>query len=165
MIDIASNQTEERRLLLSRVVTLEEVNVNESAVIPGFEENRRVGLGRFWDRERLEKLEGIPLSSVLDQAQGLKMVRGAGTASWVASMRSTAGGFGGTTSCFALESATATDRGKNCGCFVQVYLDNVPLFTGRPTDEVSNINSIPVSSIEAIEFYASPASTRPGTPH
>lgn len=159
MIDFASNQTVERRLLLSRAVTLEEVNVNASAVIPSFEENRRLGLGEFWDRERLEKLEGIPLSTVLDQTQGLKMVRSAGMASWVASMRSTAGGFGGTTSCFELESATATDRGKNCGCFVQVYLDNVPLFTGRPTDEVPNINAIPVSSIEAIEFYAGPAAT------
>jgi hypothetical protein len=154
----AAHQTLERRLLLSAAVTLDTVAVSARAEIPSFEENRRVGLGRFWTRDVLERMEGRFLSEVMSEAPGASVVRGAaGSTAWLAGAR---GGRGGG-ACFDLDGETKLDslQGKNCGCYAQVYLDNMPLFLRRQMDEVPNLNRIPISAIEAIEFYRSPAET------
>ena len=163
-LTFAPNQTLERRLLLSRVVTLDTVAVRARAEIPSFEENRRLGLGKFWTRDTLATMEGRRLSEVLSATPGLDVVRGWGNAAWIATGRGGRGGLSG--SCFDLEGGAAVDTTKQCGCYAAVYLDNIPIFQRRPArgavrDEVPDINRIPVSAIESIEFYSGPASIPP----
>ena len=162
-LTFAPSQTLERKLLLSRVVTLDTVAVRGRAEIPSFEEHRRIGLGKFWTRDTLAKMEGRRLSEVLSVTPGLEVVRGWGNAAWVATSRSGRGGFDGATNCFDLEGGGQEDNLKRCACYAAVYLDNVQIFRRRPSaagwrDEVPNINRIPVSAIESIEFYSGPAS-------
>lgn len=156
-LTFAANRTLERRLLLSRVVTLDTVAVRAAAEIPSFDEHRRIGLGQFLTRDVLAKHEGRRLSEVLSEVSGTRIVRGAGGhTAWLSASR---GGRGG--GCYDLDGETELDRfqGKRCACYAQVYLDNMPFFLGREMDEVPNLNRIPLSSIEAIEFYRSPAET------
>jgi len=160
-LSFAPNQILERRLVISRVVTLDTVAVRARTEIPSFEENRRVGMGKFWTRDSLAKMEGRRLSEVLSGTPGLEVVRGSGNAAWIATSRGGRGGFDQETNCFDLEGGGS----KTCACYSLVYLDNILIFRrrpalgGKPTDEVPDINRIPVSAIEAIEFYSGPAST------
>lgn len=159
-VDFAASQTVERRLLLSRVVMLDTVTASARALLPSFEEHRRVGLGHFWTREDLAVQEGRRLSEVLDQTAALTVVRARGNAAWIAAGRGVRGGIGGgTTTCsdWTLDGGGPADTTKSCACYAQVWIDNIPLFLGRPGEEVPNVNRIPVSAIEAIEFYGSPA--------
>lgn len=162
-VDFAASQTVERRLLLSRVVVLDTVTARARALLPSFEEHRKVGLGHFWDRVALAKQGARRLSDVINEAPAAEVVRSRGNAAWLAAGRGVRGDMGGgTAKCFTLEMGTTLDsaQGKGCGvCYAQVYLDNMPLFLGRAGDIVPNLNAFPLSSIEAIEFYGSPAQT------
>lgn len=48
--------------------------------------------------------------------------------------------------------ANGARQGK---CYAQVYLDNSLMYSGR--GDLFDINTIPTSSIEAIEYYAGPS--------
>lgn len=157
-LTFAANRTLDRRLLLSRVVTLDTVAVTATAGIRSFDEHRRMGLGQFLTRDMLAKQEGRRLAEVLSEVSGTGVVRGAaGHTAWLSSSR---GGRAGAR-CYDLDGQTELDslQGKHCACFAQVYLDNMPLFLGGQRDEVPNLNRIPISAIEAIEFYKGPAET------
>ena len=158
-LTFAANRTFDRRLLLSRVVTLDTVAVRATAEIRSFEEHRHVGLGKFWTRDTLAQMEGRRLSEVLSSTPGLEVVRGWGIAAWISTSRGGRGGFDPARNCFPLENGGMVDSGKTCACYAQVYLDNVPYFQRRQGEEVPDINRIPVAAIEAIEFYSSPAET------
>ena len=157
-IQVAANQTVERQLLLSRVVTLDTVAVR-AATIRTFEDHRAVGLGKFWTRDELAKQEGRRLGDVLQATAGLSVISGGAGAAWVATSRGVRAGFDSLRNCFALENSSMADIRKSCGCYVQVYLDDMPLFSRRQGEEVPNINRVPVAAIEAIEFYSGPAQT------
>lgn len=153
------NRTLERRFLLSRVVTLDTMAVRAAAEIRSFDEHRRIGLGQFLTRDMLAKQEGRRLSEVLSEVSGTRVVRGArGSTAWLSASR---GGRTGARCYEFVDGATHLDnlQGKNCACYAQVYLDNMPFFLGRQMDEVPNLNRIPISAIEAIEFYRGPAET------
>ena len=158
-LTFAANRTLDRRLLLSRVATLDTVAVRAMAEIRSFEEHRQLGLGKFWTRDTLAKMEGRRLSEVLSSTPGLDVVRGWGNAAWISTSRGGRGGFDAERNCFALENGGAVDGGKTCACYAQVYLDNVPYFQRRTGEEVPDVNRIPVAAIEAIEFFSSPAET------
>lgn len=155
-IAFAPNQSVERRLLLSRVIVLDTVAVEARTRLPEFEENRRMGLGHFMTRATLEKQEERNLADILNQVSGARMMR-AGSMGYLASRRAMGTSIANEVRwCQKLrfEGAKAP-----CACYAQVYLDNALLYGGFEGETVPDINTIPPSSIEAIEYYAGPAQT------
>jgi hypothetical protein len=166
-IAFASSQNVIKRILLSRAVALDSVVVTAKATdmwVREFEENRRAGFGHFFDRAELAKREGRSTSSVLAEIPGLNIVNGNGTHAWVG---------GGARAPFGQPTAgiDATDKAKgakNGGCYAQVYLDQVPIFSGKKHsngggglayDPLFDVNTIAPDQIEAIEYYADRAET------
>ncbi len=152
-VTVAAGQTFDGVFALSRVRTLDTVSVEESAIIPSFEENRRLALGKFVTRAELAKQEVRRLSEILSQFSGVLIKQGTGGKAWVYTRR---GQRTVVTKCVELEGG-----GSDCDrCFAQVYLDKMLLNPGLGKGEiVPDINRLPVSSVEAIEYYATPAQT------
>ncbi|OLE78555.1 MAG: hypothetical protein AUG74_01775 [Bacteroidetes bacterium 13_1_20CM_4_60_6] len=50
-------------------------------------------------------------------------------------------------------------KGAPRGCYAQVYIDNVRVFSANAGEALFNINSIPPSTIQGIEYYSSRAQT------
>ena len=150
----ALDRTVQRRFELARAVTLDSVVITEAAIdrrMESFDENRRLGLGHFLTRAELARLEGGPsTSSILQSFNGLSMVRGRGGRSWIT------GAHG-----LRLVNPDTTDKvlGAHMSCYAQVYLDRMPVYQGRDREPLFDVNSIPPSQIEAIEYYATPAQT------
>ena len=142
----------QRRFELVRAVTLDSVIVTETAVdkrMESFDENRRLGLGHFLTRAELAKLEGGPsTSSILQSFNGLSMVRGRGGRSWITGAHGS-----------RLVSPSSVDSlsGAHPSCYAQVYLDRTPVYQAVDGEPLFDVNSIPPSRIEAIEYYATPA--------
>ncbi|MES2177925.1 MAG: carboxypeptidase regulatory-like domain-containing protein [Gemmatimonadota bacterium] len=158
-IEIGARQTVVRQILLSRVVTLNPVAVTERAVLPLFEEHRRMGLGQFLTREDLAKQEGRTMSAVLTSLRGLQIRKGVSNYAWVISNRGVRAGAGQATfDIFDLK------KGAKPGCYAQVYIDRNMVYRARTAspsnpEPLFDINSIKVESIEAIEYYAGPSQT------
>jgi hypothetical protein len=193
-LTFAANQTLERKIILGRSLTLETFNVvaeadEAAASIPGFEENRKLGLGAFLTRSELERQEGRRLSDAIAQMKGTGVAQGSSSRGFIMSTRqppslpkcanpsetapmhgvnsgktyancgtlSSASGDAGT-GVYCPESPTEQLQGILCGCYAQVYVDGSLMNRGNPTPPF-NVNEIEIASIEAIEFYASPALT------
>ena len=152
------NETVERRIVLGRAVTLEAMVVTDASIdrgMPGFEENRRLGLGHFMTRAELAKLEGVSLGSILEQIPGASILHRNG-GMWLRSNRPTG-------MIAVPPDVTDSILGATPGCYSQVYLNNARVFSGRVIggrlEPLFNLNSINPAQIEAIEFYSSPAQT------
>lgn len=137
-------------------VSLDTVSVQGVATQHGkfleFEDRRAHGGGSFLTRADLEKEKDRPLGDILAKLQGVRLNR-YGAESAVASSRlaGTVGGRGG----------DAMDRRKGAprGCYSQVYIDNVRVFSSGVGEALFNINAIPPATIQGIEYYASRAET------
>ena len=168
IVDLVADETVVRDLTLTRAPgVLDTVAVVEDAmVIPAFEEHRRIGLGRFLTRAELAKVEQRGLGDVLASFQGVHVVRGLGGRAWIASRRGRSAA-----ECSEREGASSLDsrvvrrtntmefQALDCACFVQVYLDEMPLYRGGDGGIVPDINRFSPAEIEAIEYYAGPAQT------
>jgi hypothetical protein len=55
-------------------------------------------------------------------------------------------------------TASEASRGLKCACYAQVYFDGMLMNPGTPT-EPFDVNSIPMTQIESIEWYSSPSRT------
>lgn len=140
-------------------VPLEGVNVEESGVIPSFEEHRRMGLGHFVTREQLQEQEQRRLADILGQVSGIKVRNGrGGNMSWVYSNRRPVTSITKFSRSF-LDDADVNDGADPRLCYAQVYLDQVPVYRGREQEGLFNVNSILPHEIEAIEYYAGPSVT------
>jgi Carboxypeptidase regulatory-like domain len=129
----------EQRWVLENVTTLAEVNTTASrAWFREFDEHRRIGLGQFLTREELEKREAQRLGDLMVMMRGTKITRSGQSASYLATSR------------------PRTQRGE---CFAHVWLDGNPMYLGRPSEPLYNLNELLVMHIEAIEYYAGPADT------
>ncbi len=156
-IAFAPNQTVDRRVVLSRATTLGTVTVVGESNLPlSFDENRKVGLGHFATRAELALKEGQPLAQVLRNfpGAGVPSSRG-GSAAWVMATR-VPPSLGSTGVYYP--SPFERRQGMPAGCYAKVWVDNVLMNPGSPT-EPFDINSIGVEQIEALEFYASAAQT------
>ncbi len=163
-----AGRTLQRRISLSRAVMLDSVTVTENAhdaALGDFDDNRRLGLGHFITRDELAKLEGVSTSSVLRSIPGLTMAAH-GPYAWVASARAQKMFTSITHQKRNFQSLDRGDlvKGAEPGlCYSAVYLDNVRVYSGRTTanqvglapEPLFDINTIPVSEIEAIEYYSS----------
>lgn len=147
------------RLALHPVSTLDSVVVVDRAVdrrLASFEENRRVGLGRFLTREHLDRLGESKLSLALDGSLGLQLIRGRSNQTWAARGRSTQS-FNGTD----LRRPDDFDarRGAPRACYAKVYVDGVVAYRGVDGEPLFDLNLMSAADVEAIEYYAGPAQT------
>lgn len=116
-----------------------------TAKAPTTEFERRMveGKGQFISREELEKSQAKRMADVLQRLRGIRLYR---------SPRGEA---------FAINSrGQVTMLGSNPTCYVQVYLDDVPLPSTSshppskvPSGMVFNLNSLSPSEIEGVEYY------------
>lgn len=109
-------------------------------------ERRRVQQqgGQFVTRQELEHRELSRLTDVLRQLRGAEILSTPmGTALYLASTR----------------GGAANLTGPPQPCFAQVYLDGVPFFDDPQGDEPTDLTQFLVRELEAIEYYAGPAST------
>jgi hypothetical protein len=167
-IDLETNQTLERRIVLARAVTLDTVVSRETAVssaLPEFEEHRKLGLGHFLTRAELAKMEGQSMSSVLWEIPGAQVVRGHSSQAWLMSKRSSRAG--------RFPDQADADAGAPPGCYSQIYLDKTAVYAGRTHIEragnpprsverlepLFDLNQLTPSRVEAIEYFATPAET------
>ena len=137
--------------LTQAAVSLDTVNVagmtNQHGKFLEFEDRRAHGGGAFLTRADLEKEKDRQLGEIVARLPGVRINR-YGAESAVASSRT---GFG------AGRSGDAMDRRKGAprACYSQVYVDNVRVFASDVGEALFNINSIPPSTIQGIEYYAS----------
>jgi hypothetical protein len=163
------HETVERRVVLGRAVVLETMTVSErmnDRSMPGFEENRRIGLGKFMTREELEKFTGMKLLTALQNVTSFRAIIGRG------------GAFAYPTSsrappilCLPLTKACAENhgaywpeeserrRGITVACYALVYLDGVLMNGNKEPTEPFDLSTIAPEQIEAVEWYAGPAQT------
>ncbi len=129
------------------------------AELPGFEEHRRTGLGHFFTREQIKPMESMRLSSILGVVPGMGIVRGPANGAFVSSTRAPAHGCKETdVSCLREHNISRPAAGGPLACYSQVYRDSTLMNPGRPT-EAFDVNSIPPSTIEALEYYSSSLQT------
>ena len=142
--------------LIPSAVALDTVNVEGTKTQHGkfleFEERRAHGGGAFLTRADLEREKDRQLGEIVARLPGLRVNR-YGAESAVASSR----WVGGRT-----RGGDSMDRRKGAprGCYAQVYVDNLRVFSSDVGESLFNINSIPPSTIQGIEYYA----TREETP-
>ena len=140
---------------LDTVVTRENELWREAPLLREFEENRKIGLGKFYTREDLERDRGRNMITFFEALPGLRAVTAtAGGARWIASARARSI----SNDCVTLEDAASTvPANARCTlCFPLVYLDFQLLSTHNT---VPNINRFRPDDLEAIEVYRGGAQT------
>jgi hypothetical protein len=158
---------------MARITELDSVQVLGDMHDPGmddFETHRKMGIGHFWTRADVAKFDNLKTADMLSQTSGLGVSRGTGGQGWIqgkgrnASIRGTGSG---------IPSQEDAIAGAGIGCYATVYLDNMRMYSpGRSSGQVKrergivydegavplfDVNSIPPSSIEAVEYYAGAA--------
>lgn len=137
--------------MIRAVVSLDTISVvgapNQHGKFLEFEYRRTHGGGAFLTRTDLDKEQNRQLGEIVAKLPGVRINR-FGAESSVASSR----WFGGSG-----RGGDAMDRRKGAprGCYSQVYVDNVRVFSSDQGEALFNINSIPPSTIQGIEYYAS----------
>jgi hypothetical protein len=143
VITFASGDALQRTLYMDAAVTMDTVIVSAIPVLPDFEANRSIGLGKFLTRADLAKLEGRRFSEALIQLPGIQFIRGSGNAMYLTSSRG------------------RKSLNQPGACFSHVYLDKMLIYGNRERfrEEPFNLNSIRIEELEAIEYYTGAAQT------
>jgi hypothetical protein len=125
------------------------------------------GLGHFLTREDLAKQEGRRMSDIVALMSGVGIVQGRADRGWIVSRRYI---IPLNTVCIPgreqpngsvyVPSTPEKTQGMKCACYAQVYVDGALMNPGKPT-EPFDVNTIPPSQIEAVEWYSSPSQTPP----
>lgn len=155
-VEFSGRDTVEMTAILSINPTILDT-VNVQARIPGkfaeFHDRRRTSTGSFMTRADLARHRDRPLAEALSRLPGLRVMRMGGGSAAIATSRGEIrrGASGG--------DAMDRRRGAAPACYSQVILDNVPIFEPKAGAPLFNINSLPVETIEGIEYYASSART------
>jgi len=174
-LTFAAGQTIQRHIQMIRSATLDSVVVEAKSVdhaLDDFEVNRKIGLGHFLTRAELAPQEGRTTGAVLTSLPGIK-VYVMGSHAWVGSSRHNATSLhGGGVGKLGLDKSDSLKFAPLWECYALVYLDNNVIWRGQkftsrsPRGEMLttweplfDINTIAVASMEAIEYYASPAET------
>ena len=153
------NEQVDRQVFLERATTLDALHVTESPLPRVFEENRKAGFGTFLTRENLDSYNGLDLASALGTVQGVELLHGSGGHVFFLSKR-TMTSLCATEECIKagrrIYLPTAAERGEGIirACYGLVYLDDILLNPGRPT-EPFDITSIAIEQIAGIEIYPS----------
>lgn len=150
-LDFAPGATLDADFPLTRTTTkLAKVNVvGETAKryemqLAEFEERRQSGIGKFLTADIFEKADGRPPSSVIQAyIAGIKMVQSNGRRV-LASARGTM---------LNLPGADESFQRAPKACMMQIIVNNVPRYTGRPTDQVFDFDQLNTADIIGFEFY------------
>ncbi len=153
-IEFTPNHDEERRIVLKRLPVLEEVEINSTYLdsrLRDFETRRKIGNGRFYTRDDLEKVGGRPLAAVIATVSGVRMAVGAGNSSWIASSRVPSGNK-------PLDDQDVRHGARKL-CYAHVYIDGRIVYGGGDREPLFNANSLNADDIEVMEYYAGPGQT------
>lgn len=143
------------------VVAMKPVEVSAPRMLSEFDERRVDGLGHFLTRAELAKQEARALPDVLSQLPGLRIARADGQA-FVTSGRGVV-----TSLNERPQISRRFERAPNRACYADVFVDGLPMYSGKPSETFFDIGSLTPVMVEGIEYYASPAQTpvkysRPG---
>lgn len=132
-------------------VSLGTVNVQGVAKQHGkflaFEDRRGHGGGAFLTRADLEREKDRPLGEIVSKLPGVRISR-----------------YGAEIAVATARSSPTTRRGGDLrdrrrgvprACYSQVYVDDVRVYSSDVGEALFNINTIPPSTIQGIEYYAS----------
>jgi hypothetical protein len=136
---------------LSTIQTLDSVlTVEKQTTDPRmaeFEAHRKLGMGKFYTKEDIARAGGH-ISNLMASTEGVRLKYGASGEAYVMSSR-------------GMKSIDEMlNPAKHPPCYAEVYLDDALLFTRRTGNSnvapppPFDINSIPTSSIRAIEYYS-----------
>lgn len=150
--------------LRPRVTRLAEIEVSAaadrivSAKLVGFAERKRIGIGRHLDRAAIARWENHRTSDLMATVPGVDVVAGKSSKAWASGGRAVSPG----------KCAMCVERidevldredinaGARMACYMDVYLDGALVYNSASRlAPLFDLNSIQVSSIEAIEVYAS----------
>jgi hypothetical protein len=141
------------------ITRLDTVHVTAPAVsdfirlgkMAGFAERKRLGFGAFLDSTVFGAERGRRLAEILQTHLQVRVMR-YGSASAIATRRGTS---------MSVVSGDRADRlrGAKPACYSQVFLDGMRVYQPLRDVGLFDVNSVPAESIQAIEYYASPAST------
>lgn len=163
----------EHTIILKPVAILDAVAVRETPWLSEFEENRRLGLGKFLTPEDVEKLNGNSIASRISEFPNVALIRPRGNTAFLLARR---GRTGGDTMWCKTPGDDITEA-LPCGCYARVYVDGMvmnPPVMRRDRGNVFrvtppfDVNTLPTMSISAVEWYAGPAQmpsryNRPGS--
>ena len=157
-LEFAAGQTTRRRMILSPVVALDEVEVvadrPDTPLLREFEENRRLGLGRFLTRAELEKQESRFFADVVRSIHGTRILQpGSGNQAWLVEPR----GPRSLHNYAKLDPVDVSNGAQPGRCYSLIYLDNQLVYRQQDWEPLFNLNSIRTANVEAVEFYSSPA--------
>ncbi len=166
-VAIEAGRTIERHIRMVRATNLDSVVVTAKSVdhqLDDFEENKKLGIGHFLTRAELAPQEGRSTGAVLTTLPGIK-VFAIGPYAWVGSGRHNVTSIRGSGA--GLDDMDVPKRAPLWDCYALVFADDHLVFRGQKFqttkglqwEPLFDINSIPVSEIEAIEYYASAAQT------
>jgi hypothetical protein len=148
-------------VLLPTGQRLPDVKVNGRASrfnLAEFDRRRAEGFGHFFTDSQLVKMTNRLLSEVVNMIPGPQIYRSNNsTAAWV----STARGAQSIAGTFVLDQSDVRRGAPNNQCYAAVFLDGVPVFTGRPGQLLFDINSVPTAQIAGIEYYGGAGSLPP----
>jgi hypothetical protein len=153
-VTFLAGKTLEKQVILRRAVVLDTVATVGRAPLASFEEHRKLGLGHFFTREQIKPMEGMHLSSILGDVQGLGIAHGNGNVAYILPKRPRIHGCNETDyRCLREKNVTRPANGGPLACYSQVYIDEMLINPGRPTDPF-DLNSVPPNTIEALEYYS-----------
>lgn len=161
-LTFADNRTLTRNVFLAKVVTLDSVVVQSTTLIrqmADFEENRRIGLGKFWTRADLEKYKALPLASALQQTSGMNIIRGHGNHAWVTASR---GNHSLGAGAYKIQQSDSVMGALDLTCYATVYVDGVRVFhpsRSGTQPPLFDLSEIAPEQIEGVEYYAGASST------
>jgi hypothetical protein len=155
----------QRKILLSRVTELAAVNVTATGggLPMSFDEHKKLGLGSFITRDKIDRLAGTGLQTILDQTPAVQLVMGNQRQAWLLSgrmpqtkMRCAVARrlYGANTYC---PEPFEEMKGMRAACYAQVWIDDMLMNPENPTTPF-DVNSIPPNQVEAMEYYPGAAS-------
>ena len=161
-------ETVERRVVLGRAITLEAVKVTATAydkMRQSFDDNKRIGLGRFMTRDEIQKYDGMELATVLSTIPSTGIAYGRGH-NWLSSrLRPRDPLCNIPTNCgraaygFHVPDAFEAGQGMIIECWSLVFLDGVLQNGMRDPTEPFDLKQVPTDRVDKIEFYATSAET------
>lgn len=145
---IANAASTYQRVVLSPIVTLDSIVTIATPfdrAMADFEENRKVGLGHFFTRAEMAKMENRSFPTVMRELPGAKVITAPVGLSASAH--------------YYLASSRGRKSLTEANCYAHIYVDGRPEYTGKPGEELFDLGTISPDRIEAVEYYTSAAET------
>lgn len=138
-LTVTANDSTPRRFNLGAPQSLDSITVSSGrSGITEFEERRKRHVGHFITRDELERSTSRRMGDQLRGLQGLRIMENPNNRSeaWA-----------------VLARGRGTLMSSNSACFMQVYMDDNPVYTGPP-EMPFNLNTLTTHDVEAVEYYS-----------